>query len=216
MPARCRWHAAAILGAGLAVSALLTGCGTAAVPADGPPVVVPGRPGEPARTMPGAEAAQRRAPVPVSPADVVFVEQMIPHHRQALEMAALADARAADPQVRALAARITAVQGPEIAVLQAWLDREAPAVGPHGGHPAGHAGMPGMATPDQLDALAAVGGPEFDRLFVRLMTAHHEGALRMASDVLTAGTDIAVSELAADVTVTQTAEIDRMRAMLPS
>ncbi|MCY7342182.1 MAG: DUF305 domain-containing protein [Pseudonocardia sp.] len=202
----------------LTVAAVLPSCGAPAPPDAGPPVLVPGRPGEPARSMPGAEAAQRRAPVPVSPADLLYVERMIPHHEQALTMAALAAGRAADPQIVALAERINASQAPEIAVMQAWLERQDALGHPHdedpdGGHPHDGSGMPGMATPTQLDALAAAGGPEFDRQFVELMTAHHLGAIAMASDVLVTGTDITVSEMAQDVTVTQSVEIDRMRAL---
>lgn len=201
-----RWVVPVVLAA-----AIGTGC---AAPVDaGPDVVVPGAPGETARVLPGAEAAQRRTPVPVSPADVEFVTRMIPHHRQALEMVALAPGRAADPRVRALAERIEAVQGPEIAVMEAWLERQEHFVDGHGGHGVEHS-MPGMATPAQLDALAAATGPEFDRLFVELMTAHHRGAIVMADDVGVTGTDLTVAEIARDVAVTQAVEIDRMRSLL--
>lgn len=200
----------------LGFAVLTAGCGT--VPDDGPTVVVPGRPGEPAQVLSGSEAAQRRTPVPVSPADVEFVEAMIPHHRQALDMAGLAADRAADPQVRGLAARIDAVQGPEIAVMEAWLARQELYTGDH--HGGDMDGMdvlhPGMLTPAQLDELAAADGPAFDRLFVALMTAHHEGAITMARAVGVAGTDITVGEIAQDVVVTQTAEIDRMRGLPPT
>lgn len=74
--------------------------------------------------------------------------------------------------------------------------------------------MPGMATPAQLGELAAATGPAFDRLFLQLMTAHHEGALVMAAVVRTGGTDIAIAELAQDIVVTQSVEIDRMRGLL--
>ncbi|GAA3234692.1 DUF305 domain-containing protein [Pseudonocardia petroleophila] len=184
----------------------LAGCGAAP---DGPRVVVPGAPGEPARVMSGTEAAQRRSPVPVSPADVAFVERMVPHHEQALEMAALAPARSADPGVRAMAERIAGVQGPEIAVLRAWLARQDPRSA-HGDH----TGMPGTATPAQLDELAAATGPAFDRLFVALMIAHHEGALAMAAQVRTAGTDLFVAAFADDVVATQSADVDRLRGLL--
>lgn len=198
----------------------VTACGGGAGPTGEVSVVVPGRPGEDARTMSPDEVAERFAPAPVSPADVAFVERMIPHHRQALDMAALAPDRAADPGVRAVADRIAAAQGPEILVLQAWLDGHEDAAGPgHGGHGAGHggdhAGMPGMATTEQLAALAAASGPAFDALFVHLMVAHHEGAIAMSAEVLAAGTDVTVAELAQDVSATQGAEIERMRELLP-
>lgn len=193
------------------VLVLCASCGSGPV-ADGPPVVVPGGPGEAARVLPGAEAAQRRTPVPVSPADVEFVTQMIPHHRQALQMSALAPDRAADPRIRAVAARIDAVQGPEIAVLEAWLARQERFVDGHSGH--GAHPMPGLATAAQLDELAATTGPAFDRLFVELMTAHHQGAISMAEELGLRGTDITVGEIARDVAATQRAEIVRMREPL--
>lgn len=190
----------------VALVVALAGCGAAP---SGPAVIVPGSPGEPARVMDGAEAAQRRSPVPVSPADVEFAARMVPHHRQALELAALAPDRAAAPGVRAMAERIAAVQGPEIAVLESWLAR-------NGGHPphADHAAMPGMATPARLDELAAADGPAFDRLFVASMIAHHEGALAMAAQVRSAGTDLVIAEFADGVVATQSADIDRLRGLL--
>lgn len=126
-------------------------------------------------------------------------------------MAALAPERATDPRVRSIAARIAGVQRPEIAALRAWLGRQDHATVGHGGHASDHAQMPGMATPAQLATLGTVSGPAFDRMFLDLMTAHHRGALAMAQDVLTTGTDVTVSEFAQDVIATQTVEIDRMR-----
>lgn len=197
------------------MTAAVLALGACGSPVDtGPPVVVPGAPGEQAQVLPGAEAMERRTPVPVSPADVEFVARMIPHHRQALEMASLAPDRAADPRVRALAARIDAVQEPEIAVLEAWLARHERSGDGHAHGHAAHADMPGMATPAQLDALAAATGPAFDRLFVELMTAHHEGAIGMAQDLGLSGTDVTAGEIARDVAATQRAEIERMRALL--
>jgi uncharacterized protein (DUF305 family) len=196
---------------------VLAGCGSAAAPA-GPAVIVPGGPGESAQVLPGAEAAERRTPVPVSPADVEFVAAMVPHHRQALELAALAPGRAVDAGVLAIADRISAVQGAEIAMMQSWLDGQDDALGAgHGGGHGGHDGElhPGMATPEQVAALGAATGPAFDRMFLDLMIAHHEGALVMADAVRAGGgTDVLVSQMADDVTATQSAEISRMRDLL--
>lgn len=195
---------------------VLAGCGSA--PPPGPAVIVPGGPGESAQVLPGAEAAERRTPVPVSPADVEFVAAMVPHHEQALELAALAPGRAVDPGVLAIADRISAVQGAEIAMMRSWLDGRDDALGGGhgGGHGAGHEGElhPGMATPEQVAALGAATGPAFDRMFLDLMIAHHEGALVMADAVRAGGTDVLVSQMADDVTVTQSAEIGRMRDLL--
>jgi uncharacterized protein (DUF305 family) len=200
----------------LALALLITGCGGTG-PDGGPTVVMPGAPGEAAQVVPADEAAERMAPQPVSPADVAFVAGMIPHHRQALEMAALAPDRAADPQVLAIAERITAAQGPEIAALEGWLAAhgDAAAHGGHsGGHGADHGDHPGMATPAQLDELEAASGPAFDALFLQLMITHHEGALRMAEERrLAGGTDVQAELMADDVAVTQAAEIGRMQAL---
>lgn len=199
--------------------AVLPGCAGAAAEAtgDGPRVVVPGAPGEAAEVMPAGEAVERMTPQPVSPADVAFVAGMVPHHRQALEMAALAPDRAADPQVVAIAERISAVQGPEIAGLEGWLAARADDAGQaaHGGGHADHGGLhPGMAAPEQMAALAAASGPEFDALFLQMMIRHHEGALQMADERRAdGGTDVQAELMADDVSVTQTAEIERMRAM---
>jgi uncharacterized protein (DUF305 family) len=143
---------------------------------------------------------------------------MVPHHQQALELAALAPGRAVDVGVLAIADRISAVQGAEIAMMQSWLDGQDDALGAgHGGGHGGHDGElhPGTATPEQVAALGAATGPAFDRMFLDLMIAHHEGALVMADAVRAGGgTDVLVSQMADDVTATQSAEISRMRDLL--
>ncbi|MEU4773692.1 DUF305 domain-containing protein [Micromonospora sp. NPDC023644] len=186
---------------------------TASVPTAGPDrpaVIVPGRPGEAAATRPAAElrdAATSRH----NSMDVWFVRMMIPHHAQALEMAELAPDRAADPALRALAERIRASQGPEIGMMRGWLqERGLPTE--VAGHD--HAGMRGMQTPQAIRQLAAARGAEFDRLFVRMMTEHHQGAVRMATDLLKVGADLTLSEFANSVATEQTVEIDRMRELL--
>jgi uncharacterized protein (DUF305 family) len=197
----------------LLLGALLAGC--AGVPVDGGPrVVVPGAPGEPARVLSGPEAAERATPQPVSPADVVFVDGMIVHHRQAVAMARLAPDRAADPRVRALAERIAIAQDVEITAYENWLAERAG--GPGGGHGVhdGASPHPGMATPAQITALGAAEGAEFDRAFLDLMIAHHEGALAMAEQQRLGGTDALAQQMADDVTVEQTSEIQRMRDLL--
>jgi uncharacterized protein (DUF305 family) len=138
---------------------------------------------------------------------------MIPHHRQAVEMAALAPDRAADARIRAVADRIRAAQGPEIGLLRGWLSaRGLPAEVP--GHD--HGTMHGMQSPEALRQLAAARGAEFDRLFVRMMTAHHEGAVTMATDLLKVGTDQTMQEFANSVATEQSVEIDRMRELVAS
>jgi uncharacterized protein (DUF305 family) len=175
-------------------------------------VIVPGRPGEPAVTRAGSEV--RRDPSPgYNDSDVWFVRAMIPHHNQALEMAALAPQRAGGPAVRALAERIRASQGPEVGMLRGWLaTRGLPVDG--AGHDHGGGTMRGMQSPAAMRQLAEARGAEFDRLFVTMMTDHHRGAIAMATDLLRVGADLTLSEFANAVAVEQNVEIDRMRALL--
>lgn len=184
----------------------------AAPTASAPPpvrVVLPGKPGEPGTVT---DSDHVRAPdgSTYNGIDTAFVRMMIAHHGQAIAMADLAPERAADAGVRALAARISAAQRPEIDVLRAWLQsRELPETDP--AHD--HSTMPGMQTDADLAALAAARDADFDRRFVTMMTAHHEGAVQMAGDLLAGGTDQTLSELANEMAVEQSAEIQRMRRL---
>ncbi|MFG2084768.1 MULTISPECIES: DUF305 domain-containing protein [unclassified Spirillospora] len=175
-------------------------------------VLVPGRPGEPNKT----EVAGPREAAPPTAAEVTFVQMMIPHHAQALEMSALAPDRASDERVRSLASRIDAAQKVEIAAMRSWLEKNPKAVlKAHGRNHGGHqAGMPGMATAEQMKQLRDARGAAFDKLYLTLMITHHQGALTMVKDVLGKGTDITIQEMARDVESTQLAEIGRMRGLL--
>ncbi|MER6169698.1 DUF305 domain-containing protein [Streptosporangium sp. NPDC001681] len=174
------------------------------------PVIAPGRPGEVARTVDPSEAATL-VPLPTAnAADVKYVQDMIVHHRQALDMSALAPTRSEHTKLKGLASRIKDAQGPEIQFMTTWLQQQGQRVPEH--H-AGHGDMPGMATPEQMEALKAASGKDFDLLFLQLMTAHHQGAITMSEQVLTSGSHVRIEELANDVSVTQSAEIRRMREM---
>jgi uncharacterized protein (DUF305 family) len=146
---------------------------------------------------------------------------MVPHHAQAIVIAKLAEKRASSDRVRDLAARIRSAQGPEILMMAAWLEQrdmavptaaEDPSEWDHSQH--GHNGMVGMLTEAQMQDLTRARGAAFDRLFLDGMIQHHEGAIDMADDVAVDGIDIMVAEIAADVALTQTAEISRMQDML--
>ncbi|PZF89957.1 DUF305 domain-containing protein, partial [Micromonospora deserti] len=177
----------------------------------GPPVIVPGRPGEPAAVRPAGEV---HAPAPRHNAmDAWFVRMMIPHHAQAVEMAELAPDRAADPDIRALADRIRASQGPEIGMMRGWLDTRGLSA-EVAGHD--HGTMGGMQSPEAMRRLAAARGADFDRLFVGMMTEHHRGAIEMATNLLRVGSDATLSEFANSVATEQAVEIDRMRGLLAS
>ncbi|WBB68987.1 DUF305 domain-containing protein [Micromonospora sp. WMMD812] len=173
-------------------------------------VIVPGRPGESATTRAAAEIRDTGSS-PHNSMDVWFVRMMIPHHAQALTMAELAPERAADPDVRAIADRIRASQGPEMGFMRGWLqNRDLPVEVE--GHD--HGTMRGMQSPEAMNQLAAARGADFDRLFVRMMTAHHEGAIELATNLLTVGADQTLNEFANSVATEQTVEIGRMHELL--
>ena len=181
------------------------------------PIVQPGAPGEPSRAITAAEASDL-AGIRFTEADVRFMQGMIPHHAQALEMTALVDARTADETMRRLAQRIELSQEDEIEMMQEWLrsrGQDVPGVDAH--HAPGWEPMPGMLTPEEMDRLAAAEGVAFDRLFLELMIKHHQGAVTMVGNLLDqpgAAQDSQLFAFASDVTSDQAAEIDRMDAML--
>jgi uncharacterized protein (DUF305 family) len=144
-------------------------------------------------------------------ADVMFAQMMIPHHEQALEMSGIVLAKAGlDPEVAALAEEIQAAQGPEIAQLEAWLDEwDAPREMAGGGHE-----MSGMLSADELAALEAADAATASQLFLEQMIEHHEGAVEMAEEQLANGSHAGAIEMAEAIVATQTAEIERMQALL--
>ncbi|MFB7593293.1 DUF305 domain-containing protein [Streptomyces sp. NPDC056160] len=159
--------------------------------------------------------------------DVTFAQEMIPHHRQAVAMAALAPSRAGSQQVRDLAARIRKAQDPEIATMAGWLrswGATVPGTGATGmdGMPgmdhsgSGHSAspMPGMMTDSDMDELGKLSGKAFDRAFLRMMVGHHEGAVAMARTERDKGADSAATALAKSVITSQSAEIGEMRKAL--
>lgn len=142
--------------------------------------------------------------------DVLFAQMMIPHHEQAVEMAALAAPAGAGAQVQELADQIAAAQGPEIAQMTAMLDRwGADPMTDHSGH-----AMEGMVSDADMDRLRSATGPQFDQLFLELMIAHHEGAIAMTKDPMANGADPELRTLLEDIVTAQTAEIEQMRALL--
>ncbi|NUP27005.1 MAG: DUF305 domain-containing protein [Nocardia sp.] len=148
-------------------------------------------------------------------ADIRFAEEMIPHHRQAVEMAAMVPSHTGNPEVIDLAARIQQAQDPEIATMTGWLRAWGVAEPEAGGHSGmDHGSMPGMMTDEQMSQLEAARGPEFDRMWLTMMIAHHEGAVRMAETELAEGVNPDAQALARQVIDAQQAEIDRMRALL--
>jgi uncharacterized protein (DUF305 family) len=180
----------------------------AASPPSPVPVIVPGRPGESAAVVPSDQLEIPGARY--NTWDVGFIRMMLPHHAQALELAALVPDRAGSPRIHALAERISLAQAAELDVLRAWLDARGLAE-TDPSHD--HGQMPGMQSPEAIQALAAASGDAFDRRFVEMMTDHHQGAIDMAVEVLRLGADERVQELATSIAAEQSAEITRMREM---
>ncbi|WP_326549898.1 DUF305 domain-containing protein [Micromonospora sp. NBC_01813] len=148
--------------------------------------------------------------------DVAFARDMIPHHRQAMEMADLAVDRAGSAEVRTLADQIRQAQDSEITQMAGWLTewgQPLPSPGQHTGQDEHH-GMPGMMTGAEMAALAGAAGADFDRLFLDMMIRHHEGAVRMAGILRSDGVHPAVRQLAESIAASQQSEITEMRGLL--
>ncbi|MDH3265996.1 MAG: DUF305 domain-containing protein [Gammaproteobacteria bacterium] len=182
------------------------------------PIVQPGPPGEAAREL-TADAAIQIADTTYSPADSRFMQDMIPHHHQAIEMAALVAGRTNRRELIDVAGRINASQGDEIEFMQTWLRGRGEPVPDPTAHAAMHTShmMAGMATPEQMAELAASEGSGFDRLFLQLMITHHDGAVKMVKELLKqpgSAYDPILYEFTTDVTNSQATEIERMNALL--
>jgi len=182
-----------------------------------PPVVQPGAPGQPTKELSPGSAARMPRPG-FTKADVAFMQGMIAHHAQAIEMTKLLETRTTNPDMRKLAERISVSQADEIKMMQRWLlDRGQGVPGPPLVHL--HEGMlmPGMLTQEEMARLAAASGPEFDKLFLEGMIKHHGGALTMVHDLFAtagAGQESEIFAFASDVDADQRMEIGRMAAML--
>jgi uncharacterized protein (DUF305 family) len=197
-------------------------------PADSAPIVQPGAPGHSNKTLtPSTAAGTPRQP---SAADVKFMQGMIMHHGQAVEMTELLRTRSHDKEVQELGKRISVSQTDEMRYMKQWLtDRGEPLSDEHD-QMAGMQHMdgmdmsmssmpmmPGMLTAEQMEALRNASGPEFDHLFLTGMIQHHTGALTMVKDLFQspgAGQDPQLFDFASDVDNTQQAEIDIMRHIL--
>ena len=182
-----------------------------------PPLIQPGAPGASSRVI-TAEQATDLSRVQYTAADVRFMQGMIGHHAQALEMTALLKTRTDSDDMRKLAHRIELSQADEIKMMQEWLTRRGQTLpDPHAHHAHGATLMPGMLTQDEMGRLAAAKGAEFDHLFLEYMIKHHAGALVMVEELFSqpgGGQEPEMSAFASDVDADQRMEIDRMRAML--
>ena len=193
---------------------------------DAPVIVQPGAPGQPTRILPPSTRAVLPA---LSPKDVEFMQGMIMHHGQAVEMTALIEARTQNKELRLLGARISQSQSDEMNFMKRWLEsRKQPVAMPMKGmenmdmpgldmsshH---HSLMPGMLSKKQMEALAKAKDKEFDKLFLSGMIQHHKGALAMVKEMFAttgAGQDAEIFNFATDIDSGQRAEIAIMETML--
>jgi uncharacterized protein (DUF305 family) len=183
-------------------------------------VVQPGAPGKPSKILPPSTRAKLP---PWSQADVEFMQGMIMHHAQAVEMTALIASHTENKELRSLGARISSSQSDEIKLMQRWLaargerisaDMPGMDMSRHSSH---QQLMPGMLTPEQMEALRKAKDAEFDHLFLTGMIQHHDGALTMVKDLFDtagAGQDADLFNFATDADNTQRAEIKIMQSML--
>lgn len=184
-------------------------------------VVRPGAPGQPTTTLPLTTRASMPA---ISPKDVEFMQGMIMHHAQAVEMAAMIESRTNNEGIRLLGAKISQSQTDEMKFMRQWLESRGMAISlsaatghdSHGSAVKVHI-MPGMLSPEQMEALRNAKGPEFDRLFLTGMIQHHNGALAMVKelfDTAGAGQEAELFNFASDVDSGQRAEIKTMKTLL--
>ena len=190
-----------------------------------PVIVQPGAPGQPTKTLPALTTGTLP---PASPQDVEFMQGMIMHHAQAVEMTALINSRTENKELRLLGARISHSQAEEIAFMERWLAARGkpatmtmpsmPGMDMPGMDMSKHQMlMPGMLTAKQMTALRNAKGNEFDRLFLEGMIQHHGGALTMVKDLFDtagAGQDAVLFNFATDIDSGQRAEIRIMQGML--
>jgi uncharacterized protein (DUF305 family) len=182
-----------------------------------PPIVQPGAPGKASKVLP-VDQATDLSRVQATAADVKFMQGMIGHHQQAIEMTELLKTRTSSEDMKKLAMRIDVSQADEINMMKRWLEvrgQEIPSE--HAMHMHGATLMPGMLTAEEMAKLAAAKGTEFDRLFLEGMIKHHGGALRMVQELFDtpgAGQEGDIFAFASDVEADQKMEINRMGGML--
>ena len=187
------------------------------------PIVQPGAPGQPGKFL--TETTVRTPPRPPFQADVEFMQGMIMHHSQAVEMVALLRTHGKSPILKSFGEKISVSQTDEIGFMKRWLESRGKPTTMEMDHSQMNAAgmknmnmlMPGMLTPEQMAALTKAKGAQFDHLFLTGMIQHHGGALTMVTDLFNtpgAGQDPVLFDFATDIENTQSAEIKIMRGML--
>ncbi len=212
---------AAITAASTLTAVALTACGNASTPASNADQNRPASAGTTAASpstpngnpSPDAASGQHNA------ADLAFVAGMVPHHQQAVTMSQMAQKQATNAKVKSLAADIQAAQGPEITTMTGWLTawgQPAPTSGAHDMSQMGGAGMGGMMTDEQMQQLSAASGAAFDRMWLQMMVAHHQGAVEMSGVELRDGKNADAKKLAQQIIDAQKKEITVMKQLLPT
>lgn len=197
----------ALIAATVAATVLLAGCGSSSTSS---------------AETPDSQSAGGGAVVATgSDADITFAQLMIPHHEQAVQMADIALQRATSPEVTDLATQIKAAQDPEIQQMRGWLEQwGAPEQMDgvdgmdHGDMDMGGQTAGGMMSDEDMGALMDASGADFDRMWLTMMIAHHEGAIEMAEQVKAQSTTPDVTALADAIVAGQTTEIDTMQQLL--
>ena len=209
---------AAITAAGTLTAIALTACGSTSTPAG---TATQNRPAAAGTTVttPNAGASTDTASGEQNAADVAFAAGMVPHHQQAVTMSEMAQKQASNPKVKALAADIQAAQGPEIQTMTGWLTawgQPAPTSGGHDMSQMGGTGTDGMMTDEQMQQLSTASGTAFDRMWLQLMIAHHQGAVEMSNVELSDGKNADAKKLAQQIIDAQKREITDMQQLLPT
>ncbi|BCJ53460.1 lipoprotein [Actinoplanes sp. NBRC 14428] len=197
-----------LAGAAVTVTLVLSACGGS----DHPSGDIGTKHGATSAASPAASAVGT-----FNDADVTFAQAMIPHHQQAVQMADLADGRAADAEVKELAGKIQSAQQPEIDTMTGWLTTLGePAPEPHMSMGSGmdHGSMPGVMTDADMSKLMGAKGAAFDKHFLTMMISHHEGAIEMAETEVAQGSDPEAKALAQKIITDQQAEIATMKTIL--
>lgn len=197
----------ALTAATVAATVLLAGCASSSTSS--------------AETPDSQSAASGAVVATGSDADITFAQLMIPHHEQAVQMADIALQRATSPEVTDLATQIKAAQDPEIQQMRGWLQQwGAPEQMDgmdgmdHGDMDMGGQTAGGMMSDEDMGALMDASGADFDRMWLTMMIAHHEGAIEMAEQVKAQSTNPDVTALADAIVAGQTTEIDTMQQLL--
>ncbi len=180
------------------------------------PVVKPGAPGKPSRELTASELPVAKA-AKHAPGDTAFMQGMIGHHAQAVEMVDLLKTRTDSAQMRMLGLRIEVSQNDEIKMMKMWLQDRGEAIPSEHAHHMPGGMMPGMLTDEQMAELRTAKGIEFDRLFLEGMIGHHCGALIMVEELFSApgaAREAEIHDFASHVDTDQRLEILKMNTML--